>query len=84
MGNTITVKHLNDCEDCEPCNNVLHQQSFSTEYLRLTIISWLIDWGLTSHQQQWSYGDGTSVYIFPSDGLEKPGIEPATPGLQGE
>ena len=23
-------------------------------------------------------------FIVPSDGLEKPGIEPATPGLQGE
>ena len=24
--------------------------------------SWLVDWGLTSHQQLRSYGDGTSVY----------------------
>ena len=23
-------------------------------------------------------------FIVPSDGLEKPGIEPVTPGLQGE
>ena len=23
-------------------------------------------------------------FIVPSDGLEKPGLEPATPGLQGE
>ena len=24
--------------------------------------SWLVDWGLTSHQQLRSYGDGTLVY----------------------
>ena len=34
-------------------------------------------WSLTSHQQLRSYGDGTSV-IVSSDGLMKPGIEPAT------
>ena len=25
-------------------------------------VGWLVDWGLTSHQQLRSYGDGTSVY----------------------
>ena len=44
---------------------------------------WLVDWGFTSHQQLRSYGDGP-WFIVQSDGLEKPGIEPATPGLQGE
>ena len=29
---------------------------------KLNVIGWLVDWGLTSHQQQRSYGDGTSVY----------------------
>ena len=34
-------------------------------YVRVTEwppIGWLVDWGLTSHQQLRSYGDGTSVY----------------------
>ena len=26
------------------------------------LVGWLIDWGLTSHQQLRSYGDGTAVY----------------------
>ena len=26
------------------------------------LVGWLVDWGLTSHQQLRSYGDGTSVY----------------------
>ena len=39
----------------------------------------LVDWGLTSHQQLRSYGDGTSVY----SPIRRTG-EPATPGLQGE
>ena len=42
---------------------------------------WLVDWGLTSHQ---GYTETGPRFIVPSDGLEKPGIEPATPGLQGE
>ena len=29
---------------------------------RVPRIHWLVDWGLTSHQQLRSYGDGTSVY----------------------
>ena len=38
---------------------------------------------LTSHQQLRSYGDGaTSKSLI--DRLVKPGIEPATPGLQGK
>ena len=36
---------------------------------------------LMLHQQLRPYGDGAKV---SSDKLEKPGIEPATPGLQGE
>ena len=39
----------------------------------------LVDWGLTSHQQLRSYGDGASVY----SPIRRTG-EPATPGLQGE
>ena len=39
----------------------------------------LVEWGLTSHQQLRSYGDGTSVYSL----IRWTG-EPATPGLQGE
>ena len=39
----------------------------------------LVDWGLTSHQQLRSYGDGTSVY----SPIRQTG-EPATLGLQGE
>ena len=27
-----------------------------------TAVGWLVDWGLTSHQQLRSYGDGTLVY----------------------
>ena len=30
--------------------------------LQNDIVGWLVDWGLTSHQQLRSYGDGTSVY----------------------
>ena len=39
----------------------------------------LVDWGLTSHQQLRSYGEGASVY----SPIRRTG-EPATPGLQGE
>ena len=38
---------------------------------------------LTSHQQLRSYGDGPRLK-FSSDRLTKPGIGPATPGLQGK
>ena len=39
---------------------------------------------LTSHQQLRSYRDGTIWLKVLSDGLKKPGMEPATPGLQGK
>ena len=38
---------------------------------------------LTSHQQPRSYGNG-AMALSSSDRLEKPMVEPATTGLQGE
>ena len=37
-----------------------------------------------SHQQPWSYGDGGYSLKVSSHKLEKPGIEPVTPGVQGK
>ena len=40
----------------------------------MNIVRWLVDCGLTSHQQLRSYGDGPG-FIVPSERLEKTGIE---------
>ena len=37
-------------------------QAASVPVQASVLVDWLVDWGLTSHQQLGSYGDGTSVY----------------------
>ena len=56
-----------------------HHESRCTRKKYVQTVERLVDWGLTSHQQLRSYGDGTSVY----SPIRRTG-EPATPGLQGE
>ena len=47
------------------------------------ITVWLVDWGLTFHQQLRSYGDGTSVYC-PIRRTGEARDRTCDPGLQGE
>ena len=58
---------------CEPLAQVSSKQT-----LPHRLICWLVD--LMFHLQLRSYGDVTMI-IVSSDRLEKPGIEPAIPGL---
>ena len=53
----------------------------STEYTQSMV--WLVDWGLTSHQQLRSYGDGTSVYS-PIRRTGEARDRTCDPGLQGK
>ena len=64
---------------CYNCQFFGHHESRCTRKKCVQTVERLVDWGLTSHQQLRSYGDGTSVYS-PIRQTEKP----ATPGLQGE
>ena len=64
---------------CYNCQFFGHHESRCTRKRYVQTVERLVYWGLTSHQQLRSYGDGTSVY----SPIRRTG-EPATPGLQGE
>ena len=64
---------------CYNCQFFGHHERRCTRKKYVQTVERLVDWGLTSHQQLRSYGDGTSV----CSPIRRTG-EPATPGLHGE
>ena len=54
----LTNKRINKIEASYTLEGTVLENVDSIKYL----VGWLVDWGLTSHQQLRSYGDGTSVY----------------------
>ena len=50
-----------------------------------SLVSWFVVWVKRPTNSLGHMETGPRfIHVVPSDGLEKPGIEPATPGLQGE
>ena len=55
----------------------------ATLFIRIhQLVGWLI--GVERPTNSLGHMETGPQFIVPSDGLEKPGSEPATPGLQGE